>query len=260
MTISQASIINGQRKLDAEHHRGQKMREYTPEEMRQRKICVVCARDYYVAIEIAVEQLNFADRMRAKPEEIEQEKIRIYRNLLKVVEKCFRSADWSISLFFQGIGNRIRAMRDEIRQTLNEATEFLNPNLDNASSQLRAGMKIVYVSLYQADGNNFNKWQALLTNITRLSIGRPVYESERDIQAVIRAKAEPRRDAYVALYVREEDIIPPLGGIHPRDRSGNQLLTIREGAIKPENIHEFIHNNGVTVTHYKFEKNKLCPK
>ncbi len=259
MAYSNMTVAKGQEQVSDKQRIFQKSK--SPEEIEQRKRCIWLTRDYYLAIDIATEQLNAIDKLPEKQEVIDREKKRIYRNLLGLIEKCLNNADWSISLFFQGIGNRIRAMRDKIRQCLAETDEdFLSPEAPKAISQAREGMTLVYVSLYQADGLNLRKWATLLDSITKLSIGRPVYLKQSAIEAVIRAKPEPRRDAYVAIYVNDDDIIEPLGGIHPKDRMGNQLLTIREGKVLANNISHFVHNTGSQIIHYEYKNHKLIQK
>ncbi len=259
MTVTIQAAGNGPIVMGDDNQLFHKQR--SPEENEQRKRCILLARDYYLAVEIANEQLEAVDRLHEPQAVIDHEKIQIYRNLLKIVEKCLARANWDVSLFFQNIGQRIQTMRDKIQDCLTAyEAEIQAADSAEKSHIQKEGMILIYVSLYQSDGDNLRKWAALLDNITRLSIGRPVYRDESAVIHVIRAKAEPKRDAYVAVYVSEDDIIEPLGGIQPRDRAGNELLTVREGTIKPENIFEFVHNNASQILRYQFKKNKLIPK
>ncbi len=74
------------------------------------------------------------------------------------------------------------------------------------------------------------------------------------MRALIRSKVHKINEAYIAVYVSKTDIIPPVEKDQiAHDRLGHELLKIKEGAIKPENITRFMHATG----QYVFKDNQL---
>ncbi|MGB6976825.1 MAG: Dot/Icm secretion system protein IcmQ, partial [Gammaproteobacteria bacterium] len=101
---------------------------------------------------------------------------------------------------------------------------------------------IAYVSIFQMEGNNLHKWINTLKMLDHYSQSRPVYRTEEQVRAIIRTKSEQLREAYVVIEIKENDIIPLSAGRTAVDRLGNELLTLKRGAIQPENIIEFVHS------------------
>lgn len=183
------------------------------------------------------------------------EEIKSALDILKALDGAIDKGPWEHNLFFKGIGKKLRDARDKFKEELglDELTADLlsqnksNHKIDNQSTE-------VYVSLYQAEGSNITKWTTVVNSLAGYNLTRPVYRNEVDIQAAIRAKDQQQNDAYVAVRVRNIDILK-VAEKQPTDKLGHELLVLREGAIHLENISRFVHKSG----HYQF-RNKLLSK
>lgn len=175
---------------------------------------------------------------------------------LKALDKAIEGGPWDKSLLLRAIGKKLHDARErfiedldlkEILEKSSASQEIAQPSLQNAD------FLEVYVSLYQAQGTNLQKWAAILTSITQLSITRPIYKNEEDIKASIRAKDFQANDAYVAVKVRQTDVMKSPEGKTPVDRFGRELLVLKENVVRPENISRFVHLTG----EYRFVKGVL---
>lgn len=182
----------------------------------------------------------------------DEEKLRV--ELLKTLDAAINEGQWEGSLFFQAAGKKLRDLRDSIKKELNVDIE--NQPITKAvveQAKQFSGLIDVYVSLYSAEGNNINKWEIILSNISRQAISRPIYKKEKDIREMISAKENSTTDAYIIAYVSENTITKSLTGKPLLDRYGHELLVLKENAIRTENIAKFIHKSG----EYGYEKGRL---
>lgn len=167
--------------------------------------------------------------------------IAINRDLITLLDELLASDDWQASLFLRNAGKRFAQLRDQANGLLQKMTGASISNLDRHVVLEKAGYCKVYVSLYQAEGSNLQKWHHLLKTLTEYSIGRPVYRDEACIQKMIRAKEQVQREAYVSVWIKQEDILELSGARVAMDRLDQEILTLKANAIKPENIIAFIH-------------------
>lgn len=164
--------------------------------------------------------------------------------ILKSLNEAIEKGPWEHNLFFRGIGKKLRDARDRFQREL---------GLDDLLQSQEAHMNVVesdqqftevYISLYQSEGANMQKWASVIGSLVGHSISRPVYKNEDDIQAAIRAKDYKLNDGYVAARVRNVLILKPYGDKQPLDRFGRELLILREDAVQLENILYFVHISG----------------
>lgn len=162
--------------------------------------------------------------------------------ILKALDEAIASGPWEYNLLFRGIGQKLREMRERFVKELKleELTAEPIPITDEEAAKFTE----VYVSLYQAEGNNISKWQIVVNSLAGYNVTRPVYENEEHIQKAIKTKEFRQNDAYVVVKISKEDIMPPLSEKPPVDKHGHTLLVLREGAIKLENILRFSHLSG----------------
>ena len=174
---------------------------------------------------------------------MDKEKRVAYEKLLAKLKKSLTEKDWDVSLFFRGMGKRVQNLHDKLTILLAEDATVRDPKT-KVDQKARENCRLIYLSVYQTDGNNLRKWATVLASVQKLSIGRPAYEKESAARAVVRAKAQQQREGYIAVWVNNEDVLPAWGGKVTQDRFGHDLLTLREGAILPENIDYFQHTTG----------------
>lgn len=178
----------------------------------------------------------------------------ILLELIKIFKDLLSKGDWQASLFLRtaykkidGLCQRAEELLDEINHVPKSTQEHINKE--------KEGYIRVYVSVYQADYNNLNKWQNTLLGIAEYSVSRPVYREQAYIEEIIRSR-QTFNEAYVIVFIKETDIIPSYSGKALVDKFGHELLTVKEGAILPENIYEFVH----LEKHYSFRNGRLSLK
>lgn len=173
--------------------------------------------------------------------------------ILKALNEAIEKGPWEYNLFFRGIGKKLRDARDRFQRELGLEELLQAEQSEQQAIVADAAHKNVYISLYQSEGANLQKWASVVSTLSGHAISRPVYKNEEDIQAAIRAKDYKMNDAYVAVRVSVTHILPPYGDKPPLDRFGRELLVLREDAVQIENILYFVHVSG----RYKFNRGVL---
>lgn len=175
---------------------------------------------------------------------LSKEELETALEIIAAFDDAILKGPWEHNLFFKGIGKSLRELREKFIRDAGLEELFATENKEQIEEKSSEDYTEVYVSLYQAEGANLNKWQIVVNSLAGYNVNRPIYQNEDDIQKAIRNKTFRQNDAYVAVKVRKEDIMPPITDKPPTDRNGYPLLTLREGAIKTENITRFSHMNG----------------
>lgn len=179
----------------------------------------------------------------------ENKSIEVNKKLIDLLDGLLSACDWESSLFLKNASKRFIALRAEAERLLQEATGA-NAAQHTVKEITKAGHRKIFISVYQTEGNNLQKWFATMKSLAEYSISRPVYAEEAHVQALIRSKADPEREGYVVLFVKEDDIIQLPPSRVATDRLGNELLSLKVGAVKRENIIEFVH----AQQHYEMDE------
>jgi len=121
-----------------------------------------------------------------------------------------------------------------------------------AEAGLAEDETLVYVYLFNAHGMALRTWQNLLlpSAFFEHSVNRPIYADKEHVEAVLRAKPNKDRHAYVEVVIKKDDIFQTTGGQDLQDKYGHPLLRLRQGALKPKNAQYFFHKD----TKYKISK------
>ncbi len=164
--------------------------------------------------------------------------------ILKALNEAIEKGPWEHNLFFRGIGKKLRDARDRFQRELGLEQLLSVEPLENAVSETDQQLMEVYISLYQSEGANMQRWASVIGTLVGHSVSRPVYKSEEDIQTAIRAKEYKLNDGYVAVWVKIDSILKPYGDKPPLDRFGRELLVLREDAVQLSNILYFVHQSG----------------
>lgn len=197
----------------------------------------------------------------------ESEQRKTARELLKALDNTIEKGPWDKSIFLGTIGKKLKEIRFNFKNRLRfldpsfeevdaeEIPKIAAPIVETAIPSLLPGADQIeaFVSLYNVDGGNLQKWEKLLQTLDKQIVTRPVYGSEQEIRGVLRAKTVRKNDAYAAFFVNKSDIIQPRDGKSPTDRLGNVLLILKDAALKLENITRFCHESGI----YTFRSNTL---
>jgi len=186
----------------------------------------------------------------------ENRDVELGKKLIKSLNKLLKKGDWTSSLFLRTARRRLAALRDEAQKLIDQAHAKTTAEKESvAKKELPQGYIRAYIYLYQSQGSNLKLWEDMLKSLAKYSVTRPVYIEETHIREIIRSSTDIDRHAYAVVAIKEEDILKL--GKPSVDRHGHELLTLRETAVKIENILEFVHAN---KTHYNFVNNKLIPK
>jgi intracellular multiplication protein IcmQ len=178
--------------------------------------------------------------------------------LLKSLEKTIKEGPWDESVYLSNIGKKLKEYHYRIKEAL-QALETSDHTQPSKTSDLahriaqRAGQTEVFISLYNAQGNDLAKWAKLLMGLQAQAVSRPIYADEDDVRALVRSKVHKQSEAYVVVYVDKDKIIPLAEDVLPRDKLGHVLLTLKDGAVKPQQVVSFMHASG----RYVFKDNKL---
>lgn len=185
----------------------------------------------------------------------EATRIEVNKKLIAMLDDLLDTCNWESSLFLKTASKKFLALRTEAEQLLLAATM---PNIapKNVVLQTKEGHTKVFLSVYQTEGANLQKWYVTLKSLDEYSISRPVYREEEHITAMIRAKSDPQREGYVVLFVKNDSIIHVPPGKIATDRLGHELITLKTGAVKQENILEFVH----CQQHYQMNETGLVLK
>ena len=189
------------------------------------------------------------------PQDNLEQHVEFNRELLAILNELLAAGDWESSLFLKVASKRVKALRDEAQALLDQAAT--QQDAQGVSDVLREGHEKVFISLYQAAGNDIQKWHNTLKGLALNNVGRPVYQNEDHVQASIRARGNQVCEGYAVVQIKTSNLMKMPDGRVPKDRYGNELLTVRENAVSLENIREFVHAND---QFYDFREGKLIPK
>ena len=174
------------------------------------------------------------------------------RELIRILDEVLAEGVWTGSLFLEASGEKIRDLRERLIKNFNLEQDLLSDPSTSVAAPADDTFP-VYIALYQSAGQNIKKWETLLNAIDNFSSGRPIYKNEEDVQSFIRTKQNQQNDGYAVVYISEKDIVTLPANKQLFDRSGKELLTIKEGAIHPEKVVRFVHISG----QYVLEKGTL---
>lgn len=177
--------------------------------------------------------------------------------ILKALDETIATGPWEESNFLRVIGKNLREIRDNFAKQLGDDVRGqekskTESNLANRIA-LRAGQQEVFIALYSTEGHNIQAWERILANLPRQMISRPIYADEKDVQYSIKAKENKVNEAYVAIYIDQNDLLTVPADKVPMDKHGRPLLSLKDRSIHLENIIRFVHLSGV----YRYSKGRL---
>lgn len=175
--------------------------------------------------------------------------------ILKALNDAIETGPWDQSSFLKVIGKNLNEIRDGFLSQLGARSKSqlkAESHLANRIA-LRSGQQEVFVSLYSSDGNNIQSWERIVANLPRQMISRPIYADEEDIKAILKMKENKINEAYVAIYINQNDILPLSPDKASFDKLGKPLLSLKDKTLNLDNISRFIHHSGV----YRYDRGRL---
>lgn len=176
-----------------------------------------------------------------------QESVAVIKQLIASMEQVLQVSDSEGSLFLR---NTIRPVRSLYEKMLLLQANLLDENKKKITAPaIPEGMIPVFISLFQTEGLNLDKWTMLVRYLSRYIQGRPIYREEEHVLKLIRRKIENNSDAYVVVAIKPEMIVDS----SRIDRNGCELLTLLDQAVQTQYIIEFVHQH----KRYCLVENKL---
>lgn len=164
--------------------------------------------------------------------------------VLNALNTALEKGPWDQSNFLKIIGKNLREIRDEFANEIESSTQKPESNTYLANRiALRRGQKKVYIALYSSDGANLRSWEQILANIPRQMISRPIYADENDVIAIIKTKEFRVNEAYVSIYIGDNEILEISADKLPIDKLGKPLLSLKNKALNVDNIIFFVHES-----------------
>lgn len=170
-----------------------------------------------------------------------EDKAGLLTAIITAITHVMEGGDWSSSLFLKNTLKPLAAIKAEAQAELDK----LEAKAEGAKYQVEPpaeGEAEVYISLFQSEGYNINKWAMQLRSLERYIVGRPIYQNVTDIEKRMRLRAAAGSEAYVAVIIKKADILAPDPFAPPvKDQYGHALLTLKEIALRNGRIVAFFH-------------------
>lgn len=184
----------------------------------------------------------------------QEENVEKLKKLIEILEELRGNVTPESGLFLNNVSKKFGVFQEEAQAILDEiqAGPVSGKSVDRTKA---AGKTTVYVSLFQTDPENIKQWSRTVKRISEYSLARPIYRRADHVEEMIRSRPDPRKEAYAAVILEDTDIIKSYAGKQETDSRGRELLTVKEGSVKPENIVKFVHGN----TDYAYHDEQLIP-
>lgn len=174
--------------------------------------------------------------------------------VLQALNTALEEGPWNESNFLKIIGKNLRAIRDEFANEIESSIKKPDSNAYLANRMaLRRGQQKIYIALYSSDGANLRSWEKILANLPRQMISRPIYSDENDVIAIIKTKEFRINEAYVSIYIGENEILEISADKLPLDKLGKPLLSLKDKALNVDNIIFFVHESNT----YEYKQGRL---
>ncbi len=193
----------------------------------------------------AVKQENFnfseiAEKFYGSFQQTDADYIEILRSLIDLADRVLEKGDEEDSLFLRNTVKPLKTFRAEAQQTI-DFIQYGNQQADNDSVVLGNTATAVYISLFQSQGDDLQRWEMQLRALPRYILGRPAYAAEEHVQKLIRLKAVKVPEAYAKVAVEKKLLQADGISLKRMDRHGSELVNLMPGAVKTQNILEFVH-------------------
>lgn len=173
------------------------------------------------------------------PPDHEQEQL---NKLLAIIHTALQQ-DEQLRQKYQ-IGEKFRFIRERLQSLLTEIQQ--QPVTKKTQKKHSEGVSVeedellLYVYLYNAQGNSFRTWQNIVTSKAFLdySVNRPIYQERIHIEAFIRSKTVLAHHGYLTFAVKKERVLSN----NSKDAMGHSLVKVKEGSLKIEKLLSFTHN------------------
>ncbi len=179
-----------------------------------------------------------------------------HTNIISEFDKAIDSNIWDKNSLLKKHKKKLQLLKDKFVSEI-DIDNYMKKekNLSNKKPKNRTGQLKIFISLYNPEDDNLEKWFLVIQGVINSVITRPVYRVEDDIKSVINSGDESAHEGYIVVYVNNSDLINAQDTNVPHDDLGNELSVLRDNCIKKDNIIAFVHN----AQSYALKEKKLIP-
>lgn len=172
------------------------------------------------------------------------ERSKAQEKLLSVVRNAIKQ-DGQLRAELQ-VGDKFRFIRDSLTSlltgleaelvVLKEATEV-------AAVKVGEDDVNVYVYIFNSQGLDVASWRKMVSPEVyyEYSVSRPIYAEKEHIEKLIDSKPTRTQHGFITVSVKKDALLPVDEAA--KDALGNQLIKVKEGALKIDRVVCFTHNS-----------------
>ncbi|MDF1826789.1 MAG: Dot/Icm secretion system protein IcmQ [Legionellaceae bacterium] len=175
--------------------------------------------------------------------------------VLDALRELLEQGPWNNSAFLRVLGKKIQKSHDDFAERAGRAAQTEN-HQTTQHKKIQAPSETqqeVFIALYASDGGKLESWEKILANLPQQAVSRPVYADQKAIEKAFKERRNHLNEAYVAIYIMRDFILPTPMDKTPKDRFGTELLTLKNKALALDNIMRFVHASG----EYQYKKGRL---
>ncbi len=196
----------------------------------------------YQDLKIAIQDLQAS--YQAQYGRIVTSDIEINKKYIDILDHALASGDWQGGMLFETARKDLQNLRDQMVQELELGDKQVELLDAGEISELAEDEMDVYAGLHLSTGAVLETWETSLRALAKISVGRPIYREEAHVKEYLNTKVNKKRDTYVVVRIKKSNVLIPRNkDYYALDKAGHELLLLREGALKPENILSFVYNN-----------------
>lgn len=177
------------------------------------------------------------------------------KEFLEALDRAIASGSWDETNFVLIIGKKLKEMRDNLAEDIKvvENDSEFTPDQLAKNLAMKESLQEVFISLYTLDGVKLSSWEQIIVNLRRQMISRPIYATEDEVVAIIKTKEKKINEAYVSIFVKEEDILRLKPDKIQVDKLGQPMLVLKDNSISLDCINYFAHLTGK----YRYSRGRL---
>jgi intracellular multiplication protein IcmQ len=166
--------------------------------------------------------------------------------ILDALQGMLKHGSWGGSAILRALGKKLQSIHDKFESDVEAGRQAtLDAEQGPVKHMPSDTQQEVFVALYSSDGTNLSVWERLLSNLPRQSVSRPVYAHEEDVKRAIRSATNRLNEGYVSIYVDRTSMLSMPAEKIPKDKLGTELLTLKDNALKLNQLKRFVHMNNV---------------
>lgn len=177
------------------------------------------------------------------------------KTFLAALDKSIASGSWNETNFILIIGKKLKEMRANLAEDIKDFENNSEFSSDELAKNLamQNSLREVFISLYSVDGAKLSNWEQIVVNLRKQVISRPVYAAQEEVIAFLKTKEKKINEAYVSIFVKNDDILQLRDDKVQVDKLGQKLLVLKDNSISLDCINYFVHLTGK----YKYSRGRL---